>query len=1237
MKKLTVLFCLLVLTNWVSAQTSSTIKDLPLRTTLTDTSLFIVDYDSIGTVVTRSIKLQDMKKIIRSVVNIRDYGVVADGVTDDRVAIQAAMDSASTLNKALYVPPGTYAIGDSLIASNNLVMFGAGGKRSKILAITNNIVMVSVYYDTSVVIDGIWFESDNTSSAATNGNIIEGQYNDDIVIRDNHFTQFASRGIRLWYSDNLVIEGNTLTQDVVDSDAFDAAAIQVYSGGETFKIVNNTLTNTHPWDGLPVEDDDWNVGIFVQKNFVGAAAPKQGIITGNHIYGFNKYAIMTYGSTNNMTMPMTSDTAIVEFEISNNIMRRTGYMSFYNTGADRVNFHHNIMDSSGLNLTDEALPRGAIAVGGGRWGNYSDNIITNVANYHGISASNVFGSSFNNNIINKVNEDGIKIASGSYSKGTGSEITLNDTTESYVSVRGNKIFNAGLSGSVGNGINFVGASASELNYGVNVSDNQIRNVYQSGIHLTNARNSKISGNIIDDPDRRGINLNEVSFSILSGNIITHPDTADLAQNVIVLEANCDYNRVEGNIVDGGVYALFLVASDSNNVVIENTFVNQVSGQITGTGTGTDFGTNADEWTDYGAFLKPMDVGDNAIHIADVAGDDSVTLTVDATGNLTITPTGGVVMTKDVNMLKAGDSPRTLYSLLVGTDWIVYAEDTDDDLQVEVNTASTERVDFVNTGAGVVDVTIDGAAKIDTLEGFQNPVIVVTGDSTSGTLEIQLSNTSNSPTLGFYAPSSTEWDVFANDATDDLNVWVSTDTTEQVHFQNAGAGKMDVRVEGDAISERQVRTDSLNTRTGNIVVSGETAFDDSVYVPAGFVQVGNADTTGTLLFSSGQGAGNQLVSIQAVDSSETYTMTLPYKSDGTTTGMQITSSGDGGWYWAPAAGDALQRYWVDAGAFAPRVTAGPAIQSEEYATNDIQVDQLLFDGATTNEGAQWKGWPTNWNRGTFQVHYFWDAASGASAADSVVWQTQARVASDDDPIDGSWGTAVTTVDSVSAVGDVMVSALSSPITAGGSPAQNDLLWIEVERLQDNASDNMAEDAKFLGVLILYTAETMGGEDLGRDEIEIPAAAWVGTPANSAAFDTLGSYLLVQQFDQTTAESLVVDIALPANFESLDSVKVEVGTGDTAGDSAAFAMNVVGIADGESWQPGAGDFGSAFADTLDMGTTANVKKTMTIVGPLPLVAAGDRIIVKMWRDPSISNDVAADVYVVSVVFFGIGLEK
>ena len=155
---------------------------------------------------------------------------------------------------------------------------------------------------------------------------------------------------------------------------------------------------------------------------------------------------------------------------------------------------------------------------------------------------------------------------------------------------------------------------------------------------------------------------------------------------------------------------------------------------------------------------------------------------------------------------------------------------------------------------------------------------------------------------------------------------------------------------------------------------------------------------------------------------------------------------------------------------PRVTNGAAGATEEYATNDINLDYFLFDGAT-EEGVQFTiAMPDEWDRSTIKAKFYWDASTGASAADGVTWGISAQALSNDDAIDTAFGASVDTDDVVIAVGDLHVSPASAAVTVSGTPALGDMCVFEVTRVVGDAQDDMTEDAKLLGVMIQYNEST-----------------------------------------------------------------------------------------------------------------------------------------------------------------------
>jgi len=168
---------------------------------------------------------------------------------------------------------------------------------------------------------------------------------------------------------------------------------------------------------------------------------------------------------------------------------------------------------------------------------------------------------------------------------------------------------------------------------------------------------------------------------------------------------------------------------------------------------------------------------------------------------------------------------------------------------------------------------------------------------------------------------------------------------------------------------------------------------------------------------------------------------------------------------------LKTLYIPAGAMVPRTTNGAESATEEYATNDIMLDVFLFDG-TIEEGVQFSYMmPDEWDLGAIKYKIIWDAATGASAADTVSWGVRAGAISNDDPIDAVLGTQIVVNDIVIAVGDNHTAPASAALTVGGTPALGDLCIFQIVR-NVAGTDDMVEDAKLVGMAIQYT-ETIPG--------------------------------------------------------------------------------------------------------------------------------------------------------------------
>ena len=162
---------------------------------------------------------------------------------------------------------------------------------------------------------------------------------------------------------------------------------------------------------------------------------------------------------------------------------------------------------------------------------------------------------------------------------------------------------------------------------------------------------------------------------------------------------------------------------------------------------------------------------------------------------------------------------------------------------------------------------------------------------------------------------------------------------------------------------------------------------------------------------------------------------------------------------------VQDLYIPATAMWPRTTNGCSeITKREIATSLFNIQTLNFD-ATTQEFCQFSiVLPRKYNLGTFTYEILWTAASGSGTAD---WGVSGAAYSNDDALTGALGSAVTVNDTLTAVDDFDKTPTSSAVTLGGTPADADLIVIQISR--NPGSDTLAVDAEFIGIHLHITTD------------------------------------------------------------------------------------------------------------------------------------------------------------------------
>lgn len=157
--------------------------------------------------------------------------------------------------------------------------------------------------------------------------------------------------------------------------------------------------------------------------------------------------------------------------------------------------------------------------------------------------------------------------------------------------------------------------------------------------------------------------------------------------------------------------------------------------------------------------------------------------------------------------------------------------------------------------------------------------------------------------------------------------------------------------------------------------------------------------------------------------------------------------------------------VPAGAMTPRTTNGAASSTVELTTNDVMLSVLDFD-TTTEEGAGfWVPMPKSYNNSTVTFQAAWTAASGSGG---VAWGLAAYAFSDDDAMDTAVSGQQIVTDTLITANDLHLTAESSAITIGGTPAAGDWIYFEITREVANGSDTLGVDARLLGIRLFFTS-------------------------------------------------------------------------------------------------------------------------------------------------------------------------
>ena len=161
-------------------------------------------------------------------------------------------------------------------------------------------------------------------------------------------------------------------------------------------------------------------------------------------------------------------------------------------------------------------------------------------------------------------------------------------------------------------------------------------------------------------------------------------------------------------------------------------------------------------------------------------------------------------------------------------------------------------------------------------------------------------------------------------------------------------------------------------------------------------------------------------------------------------------------------------FVPAAAMFGTTTNGAAAAAVETTALRPELKVLDFD-ASTRENAQFSiAMPKSWNLGTVTYQVFWSPSNTNTG--NCIFGVEGLACTEGDTADAVFGTAIEVTDAaIGTIEDVQMSAVSSAVTIGGSPADDDYCFFQLYRDAADGSDTFTGDARVMGIKLFYTTD------------------------------------------------------------------------------------------------------------------------------------------------------------------------
>ncbi len=464
-----------------------------------------------------------------AVINVKDWGAVGDGTTDDKAAIQSALTSVASTGGSVYLPSGVYIVSDAVWIKSNTHVYGDGIDATTIKRQANSL------------------------SATVNPNFNRNPVMSCGSAVDTPYTN-ASSGTSISVSD-LTIDGNYTNQTLttISNGAFGFSSTHTL-GADTGGCIDGLtlqrikVTNIMQ-DGISI----WNCRNVLVDSCVT-------YLTGQSQVVATKNAISLYGSPTDLSNGWCKQAIISNNRISysgDTVTRAAGSASsegIVNTTWDDV-----VIEGNDISFVDYGIE---LTYTTGAYTNYNCVIANN--SIHDLTSTTVAPQ-----IGIACGRDATRVLKG-------------------LTISGNTFYNInhnGMTISSVNGLTIVGNTLYKTNLDTDAT-------YFVGIDVVTCTEVTCSGNSISlaSPANGtyGMRLYGTTGSLASGNTITNDNASSTGANII-LNVGCQNCLVIGNRLTGANWGIRISNSGTNSG--NSLFGNYITGALTASVSDTSGQTN----------------------------------------------------------------------------------------------------------------------------------------------------------------------------------------------------------------------------------------------------------------------------------------------------------------------------------------------------------------------------------------------------------------------------------------------------------------------------------------------------------------------------------------------------------------------------------------------------------------------------------------------------------------------